>query len=468
MTLRSMLLMFITSLTLVHGTPAAERSESYRDFTFVAEKAIPAVVSIQVKSTGGSKGRALAEDTDPFSDLYQDELFSKLFGGRRLLPKEPQESTAQASGFLISKEGLILTNNHVVTGAKAITVTLNDGRELNAKLVGQDPNTDLAIIKIDAENLPYLEMGNSDELRVGQWVIAIGNPLGLQASLTVGVVSAKGRSNLDLARIEDFIQTDAAINRGNSGGPLLNMSGEVVGINTAIVSNLASGGYMGIGFAIPSNIAHYVVSEIEKSGEVSRGFLGVALQPLDKDLANAFGLEKADGALIAEVQRNGAAFSAGIRQGDIILGINKKKIAGIGQLRNAVAMMKPGDKVTLEIMREGKKMDVPVTLGTLAKVGQKPAVHVSKIGIEVAALNDEIKEKLKIESAGVMVKKVDSESLAYIAGIREGALILSVNQKKVETPEEFDRIVAETESGKPLLFLIRQGESMRFVSIRER
>lgn len=460
-----MLFMLMTLLATVHAAPAGDRQEPHKDFTFVAEKAIPAVVSIQVKSAGSTNDRLFGADSDPFSDLFQDDLFNKFFGGKGRY-KESQETTAQASGFIISKDGLILTNNHVVKDAGAIAVTLNDGREFPAKLIGQDPNTDLAIIKVDAEGLPYLEMGSSDDLRVGQWVIAIGNPLGLQASLTVGVVSAKGRSNLDLARIEDFIQTDAAINRGNSGGPLLNMSGEVVGINTAIVSNLASGGYMGIGFAIPSNIARYVVSEIEKNGEVSRGFLGVALQPLDKDLAHAFGLEKADGALIAEVQKNGAASSAGIKQGDIILGLNEKKITSIGQLRNAVAMMKPGDKITLEIMREGRKMEVPVTLGTLAKAKEKPAVHVSKIGIEVEALSEEAKEKLKLENTGVTVKKVDSESLAYMAGIRQGAIILSVNQKKVETPQEFDSIVAETEPGKSLLFLIRQGEAMRFVSLR--
>lgn len=468
MLLRSLLFVFLASTALMHGASYEKKNDSSGDFTLVAEKAIPAVVSIQVKSATSSQEMLLGADGDPFSELFQDEFFNRFFGGKGRFQREPKETIGQASGFIISEKGLILTNNHVVKGAGAITVTLNDGREMPAKLIGQDPNTDLALIKVDASDLPYLKMGNSDELRVGQWVIAIGNPLGLQASLTVGVVSAKGRNNLDLARIEDFIQTDAAINRGNSGGPLLNMDGDVVGINTAIVSNFASGGYMGIGFAIPSNIASYVVEEIEKSGEVSRGFLGVALQPMDKDLAQAFGMEKTDGALIAEVQKDGAAAAAGIRQGDIILSLNKKKIASIGQLRNAVAMMKPGDKVTLEVLREGKKLDIPVTLGSLSKPAEeKPAVQISKIGIEVEALTEEAKTKLGLDkNSGVMVKKVDSSSLAYMAGIRQGTVILQVNQKKVETPEEFNRIVAEADPGKPLLFLVRHGNAVQFISIK--
>jgi serine protease Do len=450
-----------------------------KDFTQVAKKAIPAVVSIQVKSkeaivdtrSGGLGSGGLNENPyeDPFQDFFSDDFLEKFFGGGRRSRAQPQKKAilGQASGFIVSKDGYILTNNHVVKDAGGVQVTLNDGRDYDAKVVGQDPNTDLAVIKIEASDLPYLNLGNSDNLEVGQWVIAVGNPLGLQASLTVGVVSAKGRNNLDLVRIEDFIQTDAAINRGNSGGPLLNLEGEVVGINTAIISNMAYG-YMGIGFAIPSNMAINVMDQLIHDGTVTRGYLGVVLQAVDKDLAQAFGLEKVEGALIAEIQKEGPAAKAGLKQGDIIMRYNTTKVNNIGSLRNAIAMMKPGSKIALTVQRNGKIFDIPVELSQLPsqeKILAGDDRH--KLGFEVENLTPESMSTLGlVNETGVVVSKVLPGSPAAWLGLKKGAVILSVNQNKITNTNEFWKLIAETSENKPILLLIKQGEATRWVSIK--
>lgn len=272
----------------------AQSDHAPQDFRSVAKKAIPAVVSIKVKS-GSKKSLANSWSSDEdAADLFNDDFFQRFFGIPRQKGRDHSDSQVigQASGFIVSPDGVVLTNNHVVDEAKEILVTLNDGREFPAKVIGQDPNTDIAVVKIDAKDLPYVTLGNSDDLEVGQRVAAIGNPLGLQATLTSGVVSATGRNNLDLTRWEDYIQTDAAINRGNSGGPLLNLNAEVIGMNTAIVTDMGSGGYMGIGFAIPSNMLKHVMEELMSNGKVNRGFLGVVLQQMDNNLAKAFHLNK--------------------------------------------------------------------------------------------------------------------------------------------------------------------------------
>ena len=310
----------------------------YKDFTQVAKDAIPAVVSIRVK--GKQNGSSNDDQQDPY-EFFNDPFWQKFFGNSQKNQVEQQPVVGQASGFIVSPDGYILTNGHVVKDMSEIIVVTNDGKEYPAKVIGADSNTDIALIKIDAKDLPYLKLANSDDLEVGQWVVAIGNPLGLQASLTAGVVSAKGRNNLDLSRIEDYIQTDAAINRGNSGGPLLNLDSQVVGMNTAIVTNMATGGYMGIGFAIPSNLLSAVMQDLKLDGTFKRGYMGVTLQQVDESLAQAFGLKTAEGALIADVSKDSPADKAGLKQGDIILKYNNNKIANIGALRNAIAIMKP-------------------------------------------------------------------------------------------------------------------------------
>lgn len=330
--------------------------EMLADFRGVAKVAIPAVVAIKVQGTKApedSKGEA--EESVPGGDLWN--FFS---------PKKNSKGEAfegQASGAIVSPDGHVLTNSHVVHGMDSIIVQLDDGREFPAKVLGDDPNSDLALVKIDAKDLPHLTLGNSDNLEVGQWVAAIGNPYGLRATLTVGVVSAKCRNNLDIASYEDFIQTDAAINRGNSGGPLLALSGEIVGINTAIATTNSSG-YIGIGFAIPSNMAKVFMDEILTDGKLSRGFLGVRLQSLDYPTAKAYGLRNVAGAIVANVNTDSAAAKAGLKEKDVILRLNDRPIENAAYLRNAVYMMKPGSRILLTVLRDDKTITVPVIVGS--------------------------------------------------------------------------------------------------------
>lgn len=441
-------------------------SQTTQDFSKVAESAIPAVVSIQVKFKPNGND---FQEYDPSFEFFQDDFFGRFFGVPRKDKLPQQIQLSQGSGFLVSSDGYILTNNHVVKDNVNITVKLNDGREFSGKVIGQDDSTDVALIKIDGSNLPYLTLGNSQNLRVGQWVVAIGNTLGLQATLTVGVVSAKGRSNLDIARVEDFIQTDAAINRGNSGGPLLNLHGDVVGINTAIATNFANG-YMGIGFAIPSNMAKHVMDQLLETGSVNRGFLGIVLQEINYDLAQAFELPKVEGALIAEVQNNSPAEKAGLHQGDIILQVNQENVGNIGSLRNFIALQTPGTKLTLKILRDKKPLDITVEVGSLkdAEISKASNEESSnKIGLSVQNITSDLAKSLNlVESKGVVVTKVIPGTPAALVGIKKGALILAVNQQQVTSTQEYDKILNATEEGKPILLLIKQGDAIRFVSIR--
>ena len=460
--LGSLLILAIVTSSFIYGEDnTAKKVEN--DFRSVAKKAIPAVVFIKVKSFGKTTDEeALA---DPFN-FFNDDLF-QFFSLPKETSRKPQ--VGQASGFIVSSDGLILTNSHVVKDANEITVALNDGREFSGKVVGQDPNTDVALVRIDAKDLPYLTLGDSNQLEVGQWVVAIGNPLGLQASLTVGVVSAKGRNNLDIVRIEDFIQTDAAINRGNSGGPLLNLDGEVIGINTAIVSNMGLGGYMGIGFAIPSAMAKSDMEQILEKGSVSRGYIGVVLQQMDKDLAQALGLSKIEGALIADISPNSPAQKAGLKQGDIILKYNNIPVSNIASLRNAISLMKPGIPVNLSILHPDKtQSEMAVTVDPFPTTeGLIAGKQENKLGFEIQALTPEVARTLNHpENEGVVISKVQPNSVAAWAGLKKGAIIISVNQQKIHSPEEFYKIFNQTDTNKPVLFLIKQGSNMRFISLK--
>jgi serine protease Do len=441
-----------------------------QDFTEVAEIAIPAVVSVQVKSKP-TKNSSGPFDYDPSFEFFQDDFFGRFFGIPRKDKLPNQFQLSQGSGFLISPDGYILTNSHVVKDSFNLTVKLNDGREFPGKVIGDDDSTDVALIKIDAKDLPYLKLGNSDNLRVGQWVVAIGNTLGLQASLTVGVVSAKGRSNLDLARIEDFIQTDAAINRGNSGGPLLNLKGEVIGINTAIATNISSG-YMGIGFAIPSNMAKYVMEQLQAKGSFTRGYLGVVLQEITSDLAQAFNLKKVEGALIADVQPDSPAAKAGLRQGDIILQVNRQNVENIGFLRNLVALQKPGTKMTFSILRDKKPLEIEVEVGSMKGSEDKDGEHEeatsnNTLGLEVQTLTSELRKSLGLEEAsGVLISKVLSGSPAESAGLKKGSLILAVNQQQITSKQQFDQLVKNLSDENLILLLVKQGNAIGFVPLR--
>jgi len=372
---------------------------------------------------------------------------------------------SQGSGFFVTPDGNIMTNAHVVKGADKISVVLNDGTEMDAVLVGVDPHTDIAIIKVDGKDLPFLVLGDSDTMEVGEWVVAIGSPFQLEASLTVGVISAKGRQNLRITDYEDFIQTDAAINPGNSGGPLLNMQCEVIGINTAIVSR--SGGYMGIGFAIPSNMAKNVMNQIIDKGSVTRGFLGVSLQPVDKDIADAFGLAKAEGALISEIVKNSPAEKAGLKQGDIIVEYNGAPVKTLGSFRKDVSLMGPGSTIKLKVNRKGEILSFNIVL-TSATEGLAQDGSSQKMGIEVENLTTDLARQLGYSKTdeGVVITKVKPGSAAAAAGLRPGFLILSINHVKVSSTEDFNRILNDLGKTKRALFLIRQGSAVRFYAVK--
>lgn len=456
----------------LNATEAAKEIAQLKDlsqgFSAVGKKAIPAVVSIRVKIESKKGGISLSpwggqseEGLDPFGEGFWGQFFD--FRGQ--LPSKSRVQEGQASGFIVTPDGYILTNSHVVEDATEITVILNDGKEFAGKVVGHDPNTDIAVVKIDSNNLPTLTLGNSDKLEPGQWVIAIGSPLELKATLTVGVVSATGRNDLSIARVEDFIQTDASINRGNSGGPLLNLDGEVIGINTAI----AGAGFTGIGFAVPSNIAKNDLEQILSKGSVSRGFMGVTLQKIDKDLASAFGLDSHEGALIADVAKGTPAEKAGLKQGDVVVKLDKAPVTNIASLRNAIALMAPGTKVTLGILRDGKPLDINVEIGDFpnAVTAKSGGVEDQKLGITVDNLTADQAKTLGLNDAsGVVIKKVENGSVAAWAGLKKGAVILEVNKQKVANVEQFNAALKEVAKDRPVLFLIKQGERVQYLSIK--
>ena len=435
-------------------------------FTHIADKAMPATVFIKVQLNQQTQ-----QQLNPF-DMYGDEFSRRFFGQPFQGPQAQQQpQISGGSGFLISPDGYIVTNNHVIKDAAQITVILNDGREFPGVVKGTDPRTDVAVVKIDEKNLPFLQFGDSDSLKVGEWVVAIGNPFGLEATLTVGVVSAKGRQDVGIASYEDFIQTDAAINPGNSGGPLLNLACEVIGVNTAIFSR--TGGYMGIGLSIPSKMAQHVVDQLMDGGNVKRAYLGIVLQPVDKDLAEAQGLEKQEGILISEVMKDSPAAKAGLQQGDIILQYNDKPVKNVSKFRNEVAMMTPGTDIKLKTFRNNKPMNLTVNLGTQSEGEEITAEVNQKLGIEIENLTPEMASKLgyAADVDGVVISKVKPNSPAAMAGLRPTFLITGVavtlnNQKKIRNTVDFENALKEVGDKKHIILIVRHQNFQRYYTIK--
>ncbi len=424
----------------------------------VAERVKPAVVNISTSKT-------VKTERHPFFD---DPFFRRFFGD-----PQPQKRrvTNLGSGVIASADGYIITNNHVIEGAEDILVKLSDGREYKGRPVGKDPRTDIAIIKIDEKNLPTVPWADSDKLRVGEIVFAIGNPYGLNQTITMGIVSALGRTGIGITDYEDFIQTDAAINPGNSGGALVNIKGEIVGINTAIFS--VTGGYQGIGFAIPSNMVKNVMENIVKEGKVVRGWLGVQIQALTPELARQFNLKDEKGVLLADIVEGGPAEKGGLKRGDVIIEYNGKKIENPFQLRNMVATTKPGDTVNIMVMRNGKALSIKVVVGELpdgvAAVEIPEKFDNVLRGVQVQDLTDEMIKRLGITKKirGVIITNISEDSPS--SGIlSEGDIILEVNKTPVSNVREYNEIVSKIEKNQEVLLLIMRGGSNLYITISVR
>lgn len=429
------------------------------DFTKLVEDNGKAVVSI---STVRKAKRVGPQNGMPDEQLEMLRRFGFPFPfGDFNGPGMTPERRGQGSGFIIDPNGIILTNNHVVDGADEVTVHLTDKREFKAKVLGTDPKTDIAVIKIEGKDLPVVKLGKSENVNVGEWVAAIGAPFGLDNTVTAGIVSAKSR-NLPDEQFVPFIQTDVAVNPGNSGGPLFNMKGEVIGINSQIFST--SGGFMGLSFAIPIDLAVQIKDELMKNGKVSRGRLGILMQQLTPELAKSFNLKEAKGALIAQIEKDGPADKAGLRDGDIVIEYNGKPIADIRELSQAVASTKPGAKVKVKVMREGKPVSLVIVVGEMPTDGKlnfkKPAASQNNaLGANVRPLND--KEKKRV-SNGLFVESV--YGAAAEAGMRRGDIIISAGGKKIRTEKDLNEVVSKAKGS--LAVLVDRNGSREFIPVK--
>lgn len=432
----------------------------------VARKSIKAVVFIRVEKTLQSHGAHGQHYNDPF-DLFGDDFRRRFFGNSHGRHAAPRKQMGQGSGFIITKDGYILTNNHVVGDADTITVKLHDGRELNARLIGTDPKSEVAVIKIDGKDFPTIELGDSDAIEVGESVLAIGNPFGLAETVTDGVISAKGRNKIGIADYENFIQTSAAINPGNSGGPLLTIEGKVIGINTAIYSQ--SGGSMGIGFAIPINMARKIKDQLIATGKVVRGYLGIGIQPLTPELAASFGLSEASGIVVANVMPGSAAEKAELRIEDVILELNGKKVDDTAAFRNKIALTQPNTTITLMISREGRKKRMKVTIGALGDPSVDaagPSQVADKLGIAVQDIDEQITARFGYSPGdGVIITQVSPDSPAAAAGLQPGHLVRRVNRRPVRNTRDYEAALAQSKKTHTVLLLVTDGRYTYFVPI---
>jgi len=474
--------------TTTAATPEQRRHADALSAAFrsVAKEIGPSVVTVssRKKVTPLARGeRQLPGGLDnlppEFREFFKDDRLERFFR----MPEEgsPDSGSFQrrgvGSGVIVSSDGYILTNNHVVRGADEVTITLSDKRKFKAEIVGTDAATDLAVLKIDARDLPAAELGDTSQVEVGDWVLAIGNPMGLSETVTAGIVSAKGRVNVGIADYENFIQTDAAINPGNSGGPLVTLDGKVIGINTAIASR--TGYNMGIGFAIPSNMAKRVMESIIRDGKVVRGYLGAMVQDLNADLAKSFGYDSTEGVLIGDVLADGPAGKSGLKAGDIVTHLDGEPMLTANQLRNAVAALAPGTQLKLRVFRDGGSKTLSVKLGqrdrqALARLGgsRRPDATedapVAKLGLTVktTTADDNKRHGHDGEARGALVTAVESGSAAQTLGIRPGDLVVSINGEKVESAEDFRRIAKNADLGRGVRLQVKRQGVSRFLFLR--
>ncbi len=466
----------LTLLLIVSPASADENAivslkQTSRAFATIAKEVSPAVVNIQSdQMTGSTDSSDIAEEQAELEGIPPQfyEFFKQI--SPNSMPRQP--IVRQGSGFIISHDGYIVTNSHLVQNATKITVKLLNNDEYIAKIIGTDPQTDIAVIKIKASNLPVVKLGDSDKADVGEWVVALGNPFGLSHSLSSGILSAKGRSSVGITDYENFLQTDAAINPGNSGGPLLDLDGKVIGINTAIFSR--SGGYMGIGFAIPINMAKGIIDQLKAKGNVVRGYLGVKIQPMSSDLASSFGLKDHNGILVAQVEPGAPADKGGIKQGDVIISLNDKPVSNIGDFRNTIATSSPASKHKIVVMRDKKALVFDIIVGNLNesiasnKIEKEEPQLFARLGLSAQTVTDEIAGKLGVKPGeGVVISGVKPGSLAELAGLGRGSIILEVNREKVNDMGKFKSTVETAVKSKKVLLLVQDAQyGTRYVVIK--
>jgi serine protease Do len=433
-----------------------------QSFADLVQKVKPAVVNIRTTSTVKVPGSPFRhffgpEDGGPFGDF-----FHRFFGD---IPDQELKQQSLGSGFIIDRDGYIITNNHVVDGADDIKVKLADGKDYTAKVIGRDPKTDLALIKISSifKDLPALSLGDSDQMRVGDWVLAIGNPFGLEETVTQGIISATGRA-IGSGPYDNFLQTDAPINPGNSGGPLINLKGEVIGINTAIIS---SG--QGIGFAIPSNMAKKITSQLKEKGKVSRGWIGVSVQSVTPEIAQAFGLKEAQGALVGEVAPGGPADAAGLKRGDVIISFDGKEIKKIGELPLVVAETPAGKTAEVKVIRDSKELTLSIKVAEQpsGKIPSASGLSPEGFGLTVENITPQIMSELQLKQrSGVVVANVQPGSLADDAGLKVGDVITEVNRIPVKDLNAYNLALGNSGRDKPVLFLVKRGAQTFFITIQ--
>lgn len=448
----------------ISQNPAVRQLQTFSEgLAVISEAVTPTVVTIFSTKT---------EKVQQFQ--FNDPLFDRFFNPQQMPPRE-RKSRGLGSGVVVKSDGTILTNNHVVEGADDLQVKLSDGRTFTAELIGRDPKSDIAVIKIDAKNLPNISLGDSDKMRVGEWVLAIGNPFSenLNHTVTQGIISGIGRSEVGITAYDNFIQTDAAINPGNSGGALVNLKGELIGINTAILSR--DGGFAGVGFAIPINQAKEVMDDLISQGKVVRGWLGVTIQNVTTELKEAMGLEVDKGILVSSVLANGPAEKSGLESGDVIIELDGKEVEEINSLRNKIAGKDPGDVVKLKVIRDGKEKTVKVTLGELpediadwqrsrGKLSESPE---DLFGMQVKTFDENFAKKFGIDKneKGVIVTSAEPNSSIFSAGIREGDLIQKIGKQKIESLKDFKKATENIPKDSPVAFYIKRESGSLFIAV---